>query len=250
MHTTLLPPFHSWVVLVRLGPLSLPASTPLITATWTLDFGPPWPSRHPACLTRPGPQSRQSMAPDCGLPWPTILTHLHFWASTQKFYAGIVQYNYLSTALHRLIGVHGYGGYSCAESMTWGLWKIDPPSHDHSKLNSFVLWWPQWCSTDPSNCSCRLLHLHPAVTGQPIILLLRQQWVGFHRPGGGPGERIGLPVWLPYIIMDSSGHSGPTRVVVNKRAMPWVSSLLSTESTWGSTCHHGPINPHLHSAHS
>ena len=100
----------------------------------------------------------------------------------------------------------------------------------------------------PRNCACQLLHLHPVVTGQPVIHLLRQQRVGFHRPGGGFEERIGLPIWLSYIILASSGHSGPTRVVVNKRAMPWVSSPLSTESTWGSTCHHGPINPHLYSA--
>ena len=129
-----------------------------------------------------------------------------------------------------------------------GAVRNDPPSHDHSKLNSFVLWWPQWCSTAPRNCACRLLHLHPSVTGQAVIHLLRQQPVGFHRPGGGLGERIELPVWLSYIILASSGHSGPTRVVVNKRAMPWVSSPLSTGSTWGSTCHHGPINPHLYSA--
>ena len=66
---------------------------PPIVARLDPDLGPPWPS-HPSCLVRLGPQSWSALTPDRGPPWPTILARLDLlWASTQKFQAGIVQYN-------------------------------------------------------------------------------------------------------------------------------------------------------------
>ena len=90
--TTLFPLFYFWVVPVRLGPPPLPALTP--------DRSPPRPpilahlDPHTSCWVRLDPQSWPALAPDRCPPWPTILTRLDLlWASTQKFQAGIVQYN-------------------------------------------------------------------------------------------------------------------------------------------------------------
>ena len=84
--------FYFWVVPVCLGPPPLPALTP--------DRSPPRPpilarlDPRTSCLVRLGPQSWPALAPDRCPPWPTILARLDLlWASTQKFQAGIVQYN-------------------------------------------------------------------------------------------------------------------------------------------------------------
>ena len=89
---TIPPFFYFWVVPVRLGPPPLPALTP--------DRSPPRPpilarlDPRTSCLVRLGPQSWPALAPDRCPPWPTILARLDLlWASTQKFQAGIVQYN-------------------------------------------------------------------------------------------------------------------------------------------------------------
>ena len=83
--TTLFPLFNFWVVPVRLGPPPLPALTP--------DRSPP----RPPILARLDPHTPHAwsaLALNRGPPWPTILARLDLlWASTQKFQAGIVQYN-------------------------------------------------------------------------------------------------------------------------------------------------------------
>ena len=94
----------------------LPHYSPFFISEWSLSAlalhrCPPWPPivarldprSWPALtltplvlnkLVRLGPQPWSALTPDRGLPWPTISARLDLlWVSTQKFQAGIVQYN-------------------------------------------------------------------------------------------------------------------------------------------------------------